>query len=156
MFMQLFKYSFQTVHFVASVSMCQVVTDKSLVCPVWLSKSTPHDDVIKWKHFQRYRPFVWGIHRSLVNTPPKGQWRGALTVSLICTQINGWANNGEAGDLRCHCAHYDGTIMSLLSGKCRESAIDTGSYIMQTSLQRIWDINNSVKCYFFITKHYSN
>ena len=24
-------------------------------------------DVIKWKHFQRYWPFVWGIHRSPVN-----------------------------------------------------------------------------------------
>ena len=29
-----------------------------------LHKSTPfHDDVIKWKHFPRYLPFVRGIHR---------------------------------------------------------------------------------------------
>ena len=28
-----------------------------------------HDDVIKWKHFLRYWPFVWGIHRSSVNFP---------------------------------------------------------------------------------------
>ena len=28
-----------------------------------------HDDVIKWKHFSRYRPFVRGIHRSQVNSP---------------------------------------------------------------------------------------
>ena len=27
-----------------------------------------HDDVIKWKHFPRYWPFVWGIHRSPVNS----------------------------------------------------------------------------------------
>ena len=26
--------------------------------------SPPHDDVIKWKHFSRYWPFVRGIHRS--------------------------------------------------------------------------------------------
>ena len=25
--------------------------------------------------------------------------------------INGWVNNGEAGDLRCHCTHYDDTEM---------------------------------------------
>ena len=31
--------------------------------------------------------------------------------SLICTRINGWVNNGEAGDLRRHRAHYDVTIM---------------------------------------------
>ena len=32
---------------------------------------SPHDDVIKWKHFPRYWPFVRGIHRSPVNSPHK-------------------------------------------------------------------------------------
>ena len=59
-----------------------------------------HDAVIKWKHFPRYWPCVWAIHRSLVNSPHKGQWRGALMFSLICAWINGWANNREAGYLR--------------------------------------------------------
>ena len=49
-----------------------------------------HDDVIKWKHFPRYWPFVRGIHRSPVNSPHKGQWRGALMFSLICARINDW------------------------------------------------------------------
>ena len=71
-----------------------------------------HDDVIKWKHFSRYWPFVWGIHRSPMNSPHKGQWRGALVFSLICAWINGWVNNGEAGDLRRHRAHYDVIVMS--------------------------------------------
>ena len=57
-----------------------------------------HDDVIKWKHFPHNRPFVRGIHRSPVNSPHKGQWRGALMFSLICVWINGWVNNREAGD----------------------------------------------------------
>ena len=70
-----------------------------------------HDDVIKWKHFPRYWPFVRGIHRSPVNSPHKGQWRGALMFSLICGRINGWVNNGEAGDLRRHHAHYDVSVM---------------------------------------------
>ena len=69
------------------------------------------DDVIKWKHFPRYWPFVWGIHRSPVNSPHKGQWCGALMFSLICTWINSWVNNGEAGDLRHHHTHYDVTVM---------------------------------------------
>ena len=43
----------------------------------------PHDDVIKWKHFPSYWPFVRGIHRSPLNSPHKGQWRGALMFSLI-------------------------------------------------------------------------
>ena len=37
-----------------------------------------NDAVIKWKHFLRYWPFVRGIHRWLVNSLHKGQWRGAL------------------------------------------------------------------------------
>ena len=37
-----------------------------------------HDDVIKWKHFPHYWPFVWGIQWSLVNSPHKVQWCGAL------------------------------------------------------------------------------
>ena len=73
-----------------------------------------HDDVIKWKHFPRYWPFVRGIHRSPVNSPHKGQWRGALMLSLICTRINGWVNNREAGDLRRHRAHYDVTVMVVI------------------------------------------
>ena len=59
-----------------------------------------HDDVIKWKHFPRYWPFLRGIHRSPVNSPHKGQWRGALMFTLICVWINGWVNNREVGDLR--------------------------------------------------------
>ena len=39
-----------------------------------------HDDVIKWKHIPRYWPFVRGIHRSPVNSPHQGQWRGAIEV----------------------------------------------------------------------------
>ena len=70
-----------------------------------------HDDVIKWKHFPRYWPFVRGIHRSPVNSPHKGQRRGALMFSLICARINGWVNSGEAGDLRRHHTHYGITIM---------------------------------------------
>ena len=72
-----------------------------------------HDDVIKWKHFPRYWPFVRGIHRWPLNSPHKGQWHGALTFSLICDWINGWVNNGEAGDLRRHRAHYDVTVMKV-------------------------------------------
>ena len=70
-----------------------------------------HDDVIKWKHFPRYWPFVRGIQRSPVISPHKGQWRGALMFSLICAGINGSVNNREAGDLRCHRVHYDAIVI---------------------------------------------
>ena len=76
-----------------------------------------NDDVIKWKHFPRYWPFVRGFHRSPVNFPHNGQWRGALTFSLICAWIDRWANNGDAGDLRRYRAHYDVIVMLPLTCK---------------------------------------
>ena len=45
------------------------------------------------------------------NSPVTGQWRRALIFSLICVWINGWLNNRETGDLRCHRAHYDVIVM---------------------------------------------
>ena len=78
---------------------------------VGLAVNGTHDDVIKWNHFPRYWPFVRGIHRSPVNSPHKGQWRGALMFSLICVWINGWVNNREVGDLRRHRGHYDVIVM---------------------------------------------
>ena len=43
-------------------------------------------------HFPRHWPFVRGIHRWPMNSPHKGQWRGALMFSLIFTWINSWVN----------------------------------------------------------------
>ena len=71
-----------------------------------------HDDVIRWKHFPRYWSFVRGINRFSVNSPHKGQWRGALVFSLICDWINGWVNNREAGDLIRHRFYIDVTVMN--------------------------------------------
>ena len=61
------------------------------------------------EHFPHYWPFVRGIHRSPMNSPHKGQWRGALMFSLICTWKNGSVNSRDTGDLRHSCAHYDVT-----------------------------------------------
>ena len=49
-----------------------------------------------------------------VNSPHKGQWRGALMFSLIYAWIIDWVNNREAGDLRRHPGHYDVNVMSLI------------------------------------------
>ena len=97
-----------------------------------------NDDVIKWKHFPRYWPFVWGIHRSPVNSPHRGQWRGALMFSLICVWINSWINNREAGELRRYRAHSDVIVINFwwagsrflhlstsLCGLCSTNSCDT-------------------------------
>ena len=69
-----------------------------------------HDDVIKWKHFPRHWSFVRGIHRSSMNSPHKGQWRGAFIFPLICIlnkllskQSWGWWFETLSRSLWCHC-----------------------------------------------------
>ena len=74
------------------------------------------------EHLPRDWPFVRGIHRSPVNSPHKGQWRGASIFSLFDLHLNGWVKNRDSGDLRRHCAHYDVTVMhwsdSFVSDRC--------------------------------------
>ena len=88
-----------------------------------------HDDVIKWKHFPRNWPFVRGIHRSPVNSPHKGQWRGALMFSLICVWINNWVNNREAGDLRRYRAHYDVIVMKCKLAHSKRHQVNKYMYV---------------------------
>ena len=99
-------------------SRCQ--TGKTqIVIMFWSRLSAPWSLTRQWWRHQMetvsaYLPFVRGIHRSPVNSPHKGQWRGALMFSLICARINDWVNNREAGDLRRHRAHYDVMVMRSL------------------------------------------
>ena len=83
-----------------------------------------------WRHqmetFPRNWPFVRGIHRGPVNSPHKGRWRGALMFTLICARVNGWVNNGKAGDLIRYRAHYDVIVMW-----CRVA--NAQNYIARTS-----------------------
>ena len=108
-------------------------------CRLRCQKLFNHDDVIKWKHFPRYWPFVRGIHRSPVNSPHKGQWRGALMFTLICARINDWVNNREAGDLRRYRTHYDVIVMSLWPSDSylRQAIIWTNAGISLTKPLRI-------------------
>ena len=87
--------------------------------------------------------FVRGIHRSPVNSPHKGQWRGALMFSLICVWLNGWVNSREAGDLRCYRAHYDVTVMEF-NKMCRPQfqPDDTPSFCDRRSKSWLIDIAN--------------
>ena len=65
-----------------------------------------------WRHqMETFSALLAICHRSPVNSPHKGQWRGALVFSLICAWINGWVNKRWAGDLRHHHTHYDVTVI---------------------------------------------
>ena len=70
-----------------------------------------HGDVIKWKHFPRYWPFVRIIHLSPFNSQHKGQYAEFWCFLWSTPWINGWVNNRKAGDLRRNRVHYDVIVM---------------------------------------------
>ena len=43
--------------------------------------------------FHATGPSCWEFTGHRWNSPHKGQWRGALMLSLICAWTNGWVNN---------------------------------------------------------------
>ena len=71
---------------------------KGGTCSCWIC------DYTWWRHQMEtyYALLAICAGNSPVNSPHKGQWRGASMFSLICACINGWLNNHEAGDLRRH------------------------------------------------------
>ena len=69
-----------------------------------------------------------------VNSPHKGQWRGALMLSLICAWINDWVNNHEAGYLRRHRGHYDVNVMKAEMGQHR-GAMSASSELPKSELE---------------------
>ena len=90
-------------------------------CHKWLRKShlykqlQQRPDNTWWRH--QIETFSALLALYAANSPVtgdlshNGQWRGALTVSLICAWTNAWVNHRSAGDLRRHRAHYDVTVM---------------------------------------------
>ena len=86
-----------------------------------------HDEVIKWKHFPRYWPFVRGIHRSPVNSPHKGQWRGALRLNKrLNEQSWGWGFKTPSCPLWRHCNGFAATwviIHKSLNASCMDTAM---------------------------------
>ena len=76
---------------------------------------TSHDDVIKWKHFPRYWPFVQEFtgHRWIPRTKVSDMELWCF-LSMICAWTNGRVNNQDASDLRRHRAHCYVIVMQPL------------------------------------------
>ena len=53
------------------------------------------------------------VHRSM----PCTKASDTELCFFICAWLNGWINNCEAGDLRCHHAHYDVIVMGKFTCK---------------------------------------
>ena len=87
-------------------------SDESHSCCHWLHKALVWNTCSSYEIRTKFwcNTLVWN---SPVNSPHKGQWRGALMLFLIWAWINGWLNDREADDLRRHCVHYDIIVMNI-------------------------------------------
>ena len=80
------------------------------------SRSTisSHDDVIKWKHFPLYWPFVRGIHRSPVTGefPSQRPVTRSFCVFFYLHLNKRLSKQSRRRWFRRHRAHYDVSVMS--------------------------------------------
>ena len=83
---------------------------------VYIGGAAAHGDVIIWKQFPRYWPFVRGINRSRVNFLHKGQWRGAVMFFFylrlnkrLSKQWWGWWFETPSRPLWLHC-NWNGLV----------------------------------------------
>ena len=90
---------YETPHASLLDTTCIIDVAKSRIGTSWALHG--HDDVIKWK-----------ISSKLFASCHKGQWRGALMFSLMCTWTNGWANSPDTGELRRHARHCYTSVMA--------------------------------------------
>ena len=108
-------------------------------------RTNVRDDVIKWKHFPRYWPFVRGIHRSPVNSQHKGQWRGAFNDVFFDLRLN--KRLSGAGYLRHQRAHDDVIVMvSTTASRNDTPAMRSDEWLIspKTILQRYQAFNQEV------------
>ena len=84
---------------------------------------------------------VSGHFCEVLNSPHKGQWRGALMISLICVWVNGWVNNHEAGDLRRHRTHYDVIVLGKRWLSLKGPVSRTSVAVLLLDWVSIWSIN---------------
>ena len=93
------------------------------------------------------------IHRSAVDAPHKGRWRGALMFSLICAWTNSLANKQDAGDFRHHRVHYEvWNLIGILIIICNGCW-----YFYMNSAMAFWSrIRNTLKSTFLSPNDHAN
>ena len=90
--------------------------------PVTRKPFASHDVMVRmdWQHRSWWRHQIDTFSALLAICAGNTQrpvTRSFFMSSLICTWINGWGNNREAGDLKRHRPHYDVRVM--LPASCR-------------------------------------
>ena len=135
-----------------------------------------HDDVIKWKHFPRYWPFVREFTGEFPSQKPVTRGFDVFFVLRLNKRLS------EPGDLRCNRAQYDAAVIQLRTqwlGKFviiflyvkfwirlaavskRVKKVQTVAFLVVRSVNRSRDTRNCVQnkpeyaiCVIFTTRSY--
>ena len=141
---------------------CTIVTIVVQGKRVNLPISVVADHIPWWRHqmetFSALLALCAGNSPVPVNSPHKGQWRGALMFSLMWAWINDWVNNREAGDLRRYRGHYDVSVM--LIHRTRGCFVHLESYICHLTgscgkaAQSVWKLAITIMKYEYMQRDY--
>ena len=112
-----------------------------------------HDDVIKWKHFPCYLPFVWGIHRSL--------WSVFFDLrqnKRLSKQSWGWWFETPTNPLWRHCNEQAITWANVDSDLCRNMVspgniyprVGPGPILTICTIPVLRDYAKNERCIYFI------
>ena len=74
--LQLHNLEYKSLRWIKRIS--YIAHDKLWIPRACMLRIAIQYDIIEWNNFPCYWPFVRGIHRTQVNSPHKGQSRGAL------------------------------------------------------------------------------
>ena len=117
-----------------------MILDSSIYTCIMYRKYHEHDDVIQWKHFPHYWPFVRGIHRS-PQRPVTRSFDVFIDLHLnkrLCKQSWGWWFKTPLRSLWRHCNEYvylssisTSSCVVLLGSNCHHSR-------NRTYIKQIW------------------
>ena len=97
-----------------------------------------------WRH--QKETFSMLLALCVGNSPVTGEFPAKRPVMFLWSAPwkNGWVNNREAGDLTCHCTHYDIIVMCLLkfNDKGRNQAIS--SHGIDLNLTKYFDLSTKM------------
>ena len=74
----------------------------------------------------------------------------SVDVFLIYAWINGWVNNRESGDFRCHRVHYDVTVMTSLNFETTDNEL---IMLHIYSLSSVHQLSNTALSYYCFVNH---
>ena len=147
-----------TVSNVFDTEIAQLVdNDHGRQSPCILCTATTDELAKGWRH--QMESFSSLLALCTENSPTTGEFPTQKPVTrgfdvFVCSWINGWVNNGEAGGLRHHLTHYDVTVMDTRRHDTNRQVIHPVQPVY--SCLSTWKVGSCMRCWIINPLHVLN